>query len=62
MMVGRLIAPDVSPWLWVENTWAVILCTLALVLRVVVRGHEHGLEDLLLVLACVGKPPCTRYT
>ena len=43
-----------SPWLWVETTWAVVLCTLALVLRLVVRGHEHGLEDILLVFAFVG--------
>lgn len=53
-MVGRLIALDASPWLWVEATWAVILCTLALVLRLVVRGYEHGLENLLLVFAFVG--------
>jgi hypothetical protein len=52
-MVGRLVALDASPWLWVETTWAVVLCTLALVLRLVVRGHEHGLEDSLLVFAFV---------
>jgi hypothetical protein len=52
-MVGRLIALDASPWLWVENTWAVVLCALALLVRLVVRGHEHGLEDMLLVLAVV---------
>lgn len=54
-MAGRLIELDASPWLWVETTWAVIFCALALVLRLVVRSHEYGLEDLLLVFAFVSK-------
>ncbi|KAG9586249.1 hypothetical protein KCV04_g22188, partial [Aureobasidium melanogenum] len=52
-MTGRLIDVDASPWLWVETTWAVILCALAFVVRLVVRGHECGLEDLLLILAFI---------
>ncbi|KAK6008229.1 hypothetical protein QM012_000132 [Aureobasidium pullulans] len=52
-MTGRFIDLNASPWLWVETTWAVILCVLVLVLRLVVRSHECGLEDLLLILAFV---------
>ena len=52
-MTGRLIDLNASPWLWVETTWAVILCTLALVVRLMVRSGECGLEDLLLILAFV---------
>ncbi|CAD0099661.1 unnamed protein product [Aureobasidium mustum] len=52
-MTGRLIDLNASPWLWVETTWAVILCTLALAVRLVVRSHECGLEDLLLILAFI---------
>ncbi|KAG9944160.1 hypothetical protein KCU85_g8170, partial [Aureobasidium melanogenum] len=53
MPLLKLTTKDASPWLWVENTWAVILCALALVLRLIVRGHEYGLEDLLLILAFI---------
>jgi hypothetical protein len=60
-MVGRLIALDAEPWLWVENTWAVILCILALIVRLLVRGREHGLEDMLHVFAVVSLETLTRY-
>lgn len=54
-MTGRLIDLNASPWLWVETTWAVIFCALALVLRLIVRSHKCGLEDLLLILAFVSE-------
>ena len=60
-MTGRLIDLDASPWLWVENTWAVVLCAFALVLRLIVRGHEYGLEDLLLILAFVSEKSLDWY-
>lgn len=60
-MPGRLIDADASPWLWVETTWAVILCALALVVRLVVRGHECGLEDLLLILSFVSEKSLVEF-
>ncbi|KEQ78416.1 hypothetical protein M438DRAFT_410229 [Aureobasidium pullulans EXF-150] len=51
MMSGRLIEMNASPWLWIETTWVIIFSALDLALRIIVRSHEYGLEDTLLVLA-----------
>lgn len=53
MMSGRLIEMNASPWLWIETTWVIIFSALALALRIIVRSHEYGFEDTLLVLAFV---------
>ncbi|THW85434.1 hypothetical protein D6D15_08075 [Aureobasidium pullulans] len=42
---------NASPWLWIETTWVIIFSALDLALRVIVRSHEYGFEDTLLVLA-----------
>ncbi|THW33732.1 hypothetical protein D6C89_09955 [Aureobasidium pullulans] len=50
-MSGRLIEMNASPWLWIETTWVIIFSALDLALRIIVRSHEYGFEDTLLVLA-----------
>ncbi|THX07774.1 hypothetical protein D6D17_04539 [Aureobasidium pullulans] len=50
-MSGRLIELNASPWLWIETTWVIIFSALALALRIIVRSHEYGFEDTVLVLA-----------
>ncbi|THX46968.1 hypothetical protein D6D06_09835 [Aureobasidium pullulans] len=52
-MSGRLIELNASPWLWIETTWVIIFSALALALRIIVRSHEYGFEDTLLVLAFI---------
>ncbi|TIA10750.1 hypothetical protein D6C81_08174 [Aureobasidium pullulans] len=52
-MSGRLIEMNASPWLWIETTWVIIFSALALALRIIVRSHEYGFEDTLLVLAFI---------
>ncbi|THW53948.1 hypothetical protein D6D25_03812 [Aureobasidium pullulans] len=52
-MSGRLIEMNASPWLWIETTWVIIFSALDLALRIIVRSHEYGLEDTLLVLAFI---------
>ncbi|THX71313.1 hypothetical protein D6D04_09553 [Aureobasidium pullulans] len=42
---------NASPWLWIETTWVIIFSALDLALRIIVRSHEYGFEDTLLVLA-----------
>ncbi|THV67214.1 hypothetical protein D6D28_07657 [Aureobasidium pullulans] len=44
---------NASPWLWIETTWVIIFSALALALRIIVRSHEYGFEDTLLVLAFI---------
>ncbi|THV80763.1 hypothetical protein D6D29_05901 [Aureobasidium pullulans] len=44
---------NASPWLWIETTWVIIFSALDLALRIIVRSHEYGFEDTLLVLAFV---------
>ncbi|THW74694.1 hypothetical protein D6D19_04611 [Aureobasidium pullulans] len=61
MMSGHLIEMNASPWLWIETTWVIIFSALDLALRIIVRSHEYGFEDTLLVLAFIRISP-TRLT
>lgn len=52
-MGHRLVEVGASPWLWISNTYAVIICCLALLLRSLIRVRDYGLDDFLHALACV---------
>lgn len=62
MMSERLIELNASPWLWIETTWVIIFSALALALRIIVRSHEYGFEDTVLVLAFVSRGPTSERT
>lgn len=62
MMSGRLIELNASPWLWIETTWVIIFSALAPALRIIVRSHEYGFEDTLLVLAFVSRGSTSERT
>ena len=52
-MGRRLIDRDSSPWLWIINSWVLVLCTISIVLRLFVRRGNYGLDDLFNLLAYV---------